>query len=151
MFLPSWEHHPHFPLGNGDQLTPPWLQYRHVTQTSQISVSYLSGHSDWFRDMVQNEIISPSALRELLAKRCSLFPGVANPLLVCQKPPTEPAQSLPDDKANQEENGPGVKHDCKEKERGERKFECWVLLSSLCSGYKLGGQGGSNLYSTFRK
>lgn len=28
------------------------------------------------------------------------------------------------------------------KREGERKSECWVLLTSLCSGYKLGGAGG---------
>lgn len=76
--------------------------------------------------MAQNTIISPSALRELLTKRSSLSPRVANPLHVCQKPSLEPAQSLPDDKAKQEENGPKVEHDCMEKERarGSLSAEC---------------------------
>lgn len=103
--LPSWKHYPHFPLGDGEQLTPP------PTSVSSRNSSQSNKHipSQWPQWLVQghdakHENQSQGSERAFNKKALS-FPLSGQSSHICLRLLTQPAQSLPDNKANQEENG----------------------------------------------
>lgn len=134
--LPSWKHYPHFPLGDGEQLTPP------PTSVSSCNSSQSNKHipSQWPQWLVQghdakHENQSQGSERAVNKKALS-FPLSGQSSHICLRLLTQPAQSLPDNKDNQEENG-GHRWSLTVKEKRGWE-EVWVLVTcSLWRGYKL--------------